>query len=226
MGSGRLQLTENGPGAINLPTSLEQLDSWTTRATHPKTLAQFSSLASLALNREVSIVNTGLPYTKGQLALVLKDSRFEEAARLTVSCERFPYVNFDSPCGRCTSCLYREAALYRVGMGQIDSLRNVQNGDAGKQSLSSSGSIGATALALHISRLDALLASRDPYRALDAEFPRIDEVRIVAPDLGMSDEAIQQMLVALYQEFSKEIGAILKTKVLALPRRPVRAIAS
>ncbi|MGH7963582.1 MAG: hypothetical protein ACRERD_17455, partial [Candidatus Binatia bacterium] len=70
LGSRRLHLTENGPGAINLPSSPEQLDAWTTRATHPKTLAEFAGLAILVLDREIRIVNTGLWKTKGQLVSV------------------------------------------------------------------------------------------------------------------------------------------------------------
>ncbi len=126
LGSGRLQLTENGPGAINLPSSPEQLDVWTTRATHPKTLAAFADLATQVLGHDICIENTGLFKTKGQLAAVLRDSRFREAARLTVSCERFPYANADAPCGGCMSCLYRQIALHRAGMTHIDAERNVR----------------------------------------------------------------------------------------------------
>jgi 7-cyano-7-deazaguanine synthase in queuosine biosynthesis len=226
LGSSRHQLTENGPGAINLPTSFEQLDSWTTRATHPKTLAAFELLASLALDREVRIDNIGLPHTKGQLALVLRDKRFEDAARRTVSCERFPYARSDSPCGRCTSCLYRQAALQRVGMAHIDSSRSGQDSELECQAVSPGRSVAATALAEFVAQLNALLSSDDPYRALDAEYPRIDEVRAVTTAHGISDESVQQMIVDLYREFSNEIGSFLGAEPVAFPQQSVRAVAS
>ena len=224
--SSRLQLTENGPGAINLPTSFEQLDSWTTRATHPKTLAAFESLASLALDREVCIDNVGLPHTKGQLAQVLRDKRFEDAARRTVSCERFPYARSDSPCGRCTSCLYRQAALHRVGMAHIDSIQSDQDSEFECQAVRLRRSVAATALAEFVAQLNALLWSDDPYRALDAEYLRIDEVRAVATAQGMSDEAVQQMILDLYREFSNEIRSFIGAEPVAFPRQPARAVAS
>jgi hypothetical protein len=226
LGSSRLQLTENGPGAINLPTSFEQLDSWTTRATHPTTLAAFEALASLALDREVRIDNVGLPYTKGQLALVLRDKRFQDAARRTVSCERFPYAVSDSPCGRCTSCLYRQAALRRIGIAHIDSPRSGQDSELKCQAVGSRRSVAETALAVFVAHLNGLLSTDDPYRALDAEYLRIDEVRAVLTAQGMSDESVQQMITDLYREFSNEIGSFLGAEPMALPRQPVPAVAS
>jgi hypothetical protein len=221
-----LQLTENGSGAINLPSSHEQLDAWTTRATHPKTLATFADLAGLVLDREIRIENTGLFKTKGQLAAVLKDSRFEEAARLTVSCERFPYANADTPCGGCMSCLYRQIALHRVGMTHIDSERNARRNERLTGTSGQRLGIEASALALQAIRLTTLLSAADPYRELDAEYGRIDEVLQIAPHLEMTGSEVRKSLIGLFREFVAEIDAFHLANVLALPRLEERAVAS
>jgi hypothetical protein len=226
LGSGRLQLTENGPGAINLPSSPEQLDAWTTRATHPKTLAAFADFAALVLGREIRIENTGLFKTKGQLAAVLKDSRFEEASRLTVSCERFPYATADAPCGGCMSCLYRQIALHRVGMTHIDSERNARRNESLTGTSEQRLGIEASALALQAVRLTTLLSAADPYRELDAEYGRIDEVIQVAPHLKMTECEIRKSLIGLFREFVTEIDAFRLANVLALPRLGECAVAS
>jgi hypothetical protein len=86
--------------------------------------------------------------------------------------------------------------------------------------------VDATALALFAARLDELLSSEDPYHALDLEFLRIDEIRSVAPNLGMTDEGVQQMIVALYREFSSEIVAFLRGMPVPFPGRSMHAVAS
>jgi hypothetical protein len=226
LGLGRLQLTENGPGAINLPSSPEQLDAWTTRATHPKTLAVFADLAALVLGRAIHIENTGLFKTKGQLAAVLKDSRFEEAARLTVSCERFPYANADTPCGGCMSCLYRQIALHRVDMIHIDYERNTRRNERLTGALAQRLGIETSALALQAIRLATLLSAADPYRELDAEYPRIDEIIQVTSYLEMTESEARKSLVGLFREFVAEINSFRLANVLALPRLEERAVAS
>jgi 7-cyano-7-deazaguanine synthase in queuosine biosynthesis len=220
---GRLQLTENGPGAINLPTSPEQLDDWTTRATHPLTLELVARLASLVLEREIRVENTGWPETKGELAMLLHDGRFHDAARLTVSCERFPYVNADSPCGNCTSCLYRSMALHRAGVAFIDLQRNAQSKIARS---SDATHVGQAALAISAERMKRLLAAEHPYDVLAAQYRRIDEVVEVAAYLGMTDDAVMNSIVRLYRSFVAEVEEFFSADLAMFPRRHDRAMAS
>lgn len=226
VGAGRLQLTENGPGAINLPSSPEQLDTSTTRATHPKTLAYFEELVSLVLDREIRIVNTGLRKTKGQLALVLQDDRFEEAARLTVSCERFPYANANAPCGTCMSCLYRQMALHRADMSHVDAERNARRKEMMARESRRMSGIASSALALHLAHLRMLLDTADPYRELDAEYERIDEVLQVAESLGVSPDDLKRSMVDLVREFVAEGDSFVRSAVDMIPRSQGYARAS
>lgn len=225
VGPGHLQLTENGPGAINLPTSPEQLDSWTTRATHPKTLACFEELATLVLARDIRIVNTGQFKTKGQLAMVLHDGRFDEAARLTVSCERFPYANANAPCGACMSCLYRQMALHRADMAHVDAERNAQQENEMRRSRQRSG-VAFSALGLHLANLRPLLGAVDPYRELDAEFERIDEVLQVGEGSGIPPTDVKRSIVDLYREFVAEGEALVHANVDSFPQLRVYPRAS
>lgn len=217
IGIGRLRLTENGPGAINLPASPEQLDAWTTRATHPKTLAAVAHIATLVIGQEFFIENTGLFKTKGQLAEQLRDIRFIEPACLTVSCDRFPYFNADAPCGTCMSCLYRQIALHRVGMTYIDNGRQDRRGGNTKAHPRKRLMVEKSALGMHVGKLQAHFASPDPYRELDAEYLRIDEVLSVGAHLGLPDDEVKEGIVDLYREFISEVGAYLHASVRTFP---------
>lgn len=226
VGSGQLRLTENGPGAINLPTSTEQRDVWLTRSTHPATLIAFAKVASLVLDRDIQIHNSGLLLTKGQLALQLRDCRLWEAAQRTLSCERFPYANWNCPCGTCMSCLFRQMALHRAGMAHIDADRHSNIGRAHQPESGRGLDVEMAALGLFAARLEILLSSPAPYHALDVEYRRIDEVRAVAAQLGMTDLGIRTALIALYQEFLNEMCGFLDAsgRIIALPT--AHAIAS
>lgn len=70
-GVDQLCVAENGPGATNLPCTLDQGGARTTRAMHPKTLASFAALASRIIGRSISIKNSGLLSTKAELAKTL-----------------------------------------------------------------------------------------------------------------------------------------------------------
>jgi 7-cyano-7-deazaguanine synthase in queuosine biosynthesis len=221
---GRLQLTENGPGAVNLPTSLEQLDTWTTRATHPMTLESFAHLATVVLECEIRIDNTGWLQTKGELAIAqLHDQRFHNAARLTVSCERFPYSNADSPCGACMSCLYRKMALHAASLGNIDGERKSHSWERDKYA---EVPLGQAALAVFVEQLKRFLFSEDPHDKLSAQYRRIDEVLEVARYLGMTEDAVRNSIVDLYRTFIAEAEAFFSADLTMFPQQRDRAVAS
>jgi hypothetical protein len=137
-----------------------------------------------------------------------------------------PYAKADSPCGRCSSCLHRAAALQHAGMAPIDSSRIGGDGETGRQTTSAKRSVAATAHAVSVARNCQLLSSDDPYRAFDAEYPRIDEARAVAAAQGISDDSFQEMIVNLYREHCHEMGTFLGVDPVALPRQVERAVAS
>jgi len=198
VGGEQLQVTENGPGAINLPGTPDQIGARTTRAMHPKTLALFARLASVVLDRPFSVVNTGLWRTKGELVSSLSDDRLLAAIQHTVSCDRFPYLPVDGACGTCGSCLYRRIALNAAGLAHLDGKR--YDADILHPALPWRGRdlLPLVGLRESIARLRTALGQQRPYAALDAAFATIDDVVAVAPSLGLSENEAQVALVRLF----------------------------
>lgn len=197
-GSGVLHLSENGPGALNLACTRDQTGARATRAVHPKTLALFAELATRVLERPISIVNTGVLNTKGELATILHTGDFASAVRETVSCDRFPYLPVNKACGTCSSCLYRRVALNAVGLDHLDAGRYQDRNFLGDQSCCSElDLIPLHAQRILVERLRPLLASSQPFAALRREFAAIDDAVSVAPSLGMTNALLETAIVRL-----------------------------
>lgn len=210
-GRDTLRVTENGPGAINLPCMPGQLGARATRAMHPKTLGLFADLASVILERRIVITNGGLFRTKGELAEILRDDRFAAAARETVSCERFPYHPAHRGCGTCGSCLYRRIALNAAGLSDLDDGRYSHHDDvdllAPDLRWDRHDIVPLFAQRELVERLRALIATDRPFAALDAAFPTIDDVVSVAPYLGLEEHQAQIELVRLFEAHVRDADA-------------------
>lgn len=123
-GNDRLQIMENGPGAINLAALPYRHRGYlANQATHPVTLERFGRLVSLVLNREFRVVNEGIWHTKAELVRSLYKDQFVDAFRHSVSCERFPYTTANVACGKCAGCLNRMIALHAAGLESLDEKR-------------------------------------------------------------------------------------------------------
>ena len=210
-GRDTLRVTENGPGAINLPCTPDQLGARATRAMPPKTLGLFADLASVILDRRIVITNGGLFRTKGELAEVLRDGRFAAGARQTVSCERFPYRPAHRGCGTCGSCLYRRFALNAAGLSDLDGERYAAHEDAGlldpDLQWDRHDLVPLFAQRELVERLRTMIATDRPFAALDAAFPTIDDVVSIAPTLGLTERQAQVELVRLFATYVREVDA-------------------
>lgn len=112
-----LDVCENGIGAINLPTEFSQTGSHTSRAVHPVFLSRIAKAASLVFGKTLSIRQSALFETKGELLRRTLHPGDAEAINASFSCEIFPNYNAkQSQCGVCPSCLVRRAALNSVGL--------------------------------------------------------------------------------------------------------------
>lgn len=197
-GSGLLYLSENGPGALNLACTPDQAGARATRAVHPKTLALFAELATRVLERPITVINSGLFHTKGELAKILSRGDFAPAVQETVSCDRFPYFPVDKACGTCSSCLYRRVALHAVGLDHLDAERY-----QGRNLLDDPGrSPELDLIPLHaqrilVERLRSLLASPQPFADLRREFLAIDDAISVAPSMGLPEKVLERSIVRL-----------------------------
>lgn len=124
-GAPALVVPENGYISLNVPLTPGRLGTWSTRTTHPHTVATLRRvLHHLGIETPLE-----LPYrfvTKGEM---LRDSRDAGLARVvaeaSVSCAHPASFRFEREparrrkdwphCGTCVPCLIRRAALARVG---------------------------------------------------------------------------------------------------------------
>ena len=175
LGHDRLQVFENGIGAINLPYTLAQFGSQSARAMHPKTLRMAQELASAISGRLFRIDAPGMKLTKGQLiqaAPVAADG----ALAGSVSCDTgfSARVLEHMPCGTCTSCLLRRQALHAAGRSRLD-MR------AGYRSSSIESSFALQAMLWQVSRLRTCLDGEDPWRTLVLEYPELLDATLLTP---------------------------------------------
>lgn len=113
-GLNRVDVLENGVGAIGLPMSGDHWGSRATKAMHPHALALLSELCSLVFGWPFEICNHGIFETKRQLVSRLVGAELAEAVEQSSSCDRATSAGSGEPCGYCTSCIERHVALMGV----------------------------------------------------------------------------------------------------------------
>lgn len=209
-GTDELYVTENGPGAINLPCTLDQVGARATRAMHPKTLALLADVATRVAGRPITITNTGLFSTKGELAKGLLYGDVLPIAHQTVSCDRFPYWSASKACGTCSSCLYRRIALQTIGVDDTEAdrygERDILDPVAWRLGLDR---VPLDAQRILVERLRSCLSSPEPFTALRQEFVAIDDVLAVASTVGMEERDLGSALVRLFGAQVTELDAFM-----------------
>lgn len=121
-----LLMPENGFIALNPPLTDSRLGSCSTRTAHPFFLDRFHEIA-LRLGIVNPIENPLGSKTKGEiLATSSSPGLVNSLASYTVSCahptRRQGWIRRNATqCGYCIPCIYRRAALHRVGLDQGDS---------------------------------------------------------------------------------------------------------
>ncbi len=175
LGHDRLQVFENGVGAINLPYTLAQFRSQASKAMHPKTLCMAQKLGSTISGRPFRIDTPGMKLTKAQL-IQMAPAAADGALASSVSCDtgfsaRVPH---HAPCGACTSCILRRQSLHSAAKAHLDT-------GAGYRARSLEGSFAFQAMLWQVSRLQACLDSKDPWRALVLEYPELLDTSPLTP---------------------------------------------
>ncbi len=113
----RLDVYENGVGAINLPYTDAQLDSQATRATHPVTLRLMSVLLTRVFGASFTVSRPYAFTTKGELCDAMHRAGLARLASRSVSCDGYPQRNVSAAqCGVCPSCLLRRQSLHHAGI--------------------------------------------------------------------------------------------------------------
>ena len=213
-GLDRLDVYENGVGAINLPYTDAQLGSQATRATHPVTLQLLSALITRVFGAPFAVA---LPYaflTKGELCDALREAGLGHLARRSVSCDGYPQRSKrGDQCGVCPSCLLRRQSLHHARLVDDDptslyihDVYNASAPDAYERRFS------LRAMGGQVHHLRRALASERPWVALAARYPELESVAdaLAGPDGGA---AVREALVALYRRYCGEWGAFSASAV-------------
>jgi 7-cyano-7-deazaguanine synthase in queuosine biosynthesis len=197
----RLQVFENGIGAINLPYVRSQFGSQAPKAMHPRTLRMAQSLASAVSGRPFRIDAPGMTATKAQL-IRRAPAAADRALAGTVSCDtgfsaRVPH---HAPCGTCTSCILRRQALHAAGKARLDA-------GAGYRASSLEKSLGLQVMRWQESRLRDCLGQPDPWTALISEFPELLDTAPLTPTevVGLYRSYVQEWQ-DLPEAFRLQIG--------------------
>src|SRR6202034_707550 len=124
-GIDRVEVYENGVGAIGLPYLPNQEGAHTTKAMHPLTLQRMTMLVSCVADQPVVFANPSLWLTKAELCMrIPKEHR--SLVPESESCDTaFSYRGDDFRCGTCTSCLLRRQSLWAAGLGDLDERQTV-----------------------------------------------------------------------------------------------------
>lgn len=118
-----LIIPENGTISINYPLTPSRVSSLSTRTTHPYVLKNTQELLA-DLGLPARIHNPYTFNTKGEMLVKCSNQKFiQRIFQDSVSCGKRGrrQFHFDNPsevnnCGRCMPCIYRRAALNKVGL--------------------------------------------------------------------------------------------------------------
>lgn len=112
IGLNRLTFFENGVISLNLPLCGQVVGGRATRTTHPRVLAGFSHLFSLAFEQPFEVSNPYLEKTKADVVRVLVDQGAAQLIGKSISCAHTWERRADQThCGHCSQCLDRRLAM-------------------------------------------------------------------------------------------------------------------
>jgi 7-cyano-7-deazaguanine synthase in queuosine biosynthesis len=194
LGQDRLQVFENGIGAINLPYTHAQFRSQAARAVHPKTLRMAQELASAISDRPFRIDAPAMTLTKAQL-IRMAPAAADRALAGSVSCDTgfSARVPERAPCGACTSCLLRRQALQAAGKPHLDA-------GAAYRASSLEGSFALQTMLWQVSRLRACLDCDDPWPGLVQQYPELLDATPLTPT----------EVIDLYRSYVREWDQVLE----------------
>ncbi len=107
-----LTFFENGVISLNLPLCGQVVGGRATRTTHPRVLAGFSRLFTLAFDHQFEVTNPYLNKTKAGVVRVFREQNATALIAKSVSCAHTWERRSDAThCGECSQCLDRRLAM-------------------------------------------------------------------------------------------------------------------
>ena len=220
-GALKLELFENGIGAINLPYDGSQISAMNTRSVNPITLLMMEGIVTDILGKHFEITNPFLFSTKGEMCASIKNIDLADVIPLTFSCDGFPVHESGKPqCGVCTSCLLRRLSLAAADISEFDPGEGYgMDFFDGGSSPSFSQLQGLRAMDYQVQCIKDLLLQGRPWTAFSERFPQI---QVVASELahrkGLQRLELSSALLRLYQRHCDEWRTFPATKFLEVSK--------
>ena len=213
LGLRKLEVYENGIGALNLPLNATQFGVDNYRGVHPHTLLLFERLLKVALDVDLQIENPCLFMTKGDMCKSIASIKAGDAVGDTVTCDSFPLrlPNGVTHCGHCTSCILRRLSLRAAGLAPFDNHAKYQHDIFGEyQRLDQRPGFD-----IHLVRQQAwtftkIVNDKHPAAAVYLQFPDLYMTSTeLSAKLGESSSDITAHLVALLSAYVAECDQYL-----------------
>jgi len=135
-----LMIPENGTIALNIPLTPSRRGTCSTRTAHPYYLQLFQRILD-KLGIQTHLLNPLQMMTKGEVVELCRNPELlKHTAPISVSCGKRGHVvhwkrRDASECGKCMPCIYRRAALHKIGLdteiygndicnGEVDPTKN------------------------------------------------------------------------------------------------------
>lgn len=124
LGAQRIEVYENGVGALNVPLMQGMsVSGRTTKGCHPRFLSQMSELGAAVLDRPMSFLLPHSLRTKAELVSVLRPPTLRDLAVSSFSCIHTSPRERGTPrhCGVCAACIGRRQAFVAGGVADDES---------------------------------------------------------------------------------------------------------
>jgi len=216
LGIARFHVYETGIGCLNVPTSVAQIASQSTRAMHPRTFAKFNALTERVLDRPPSVVAPFFFMTKGEMCRLVGDD-LKALAPTCSSCDEGDGHKRDpmEHCGLCTSCVFRRVAISSTAVPDPTRYRDTPCRRHSAYELA--------AFEHHAGELSRVTTFED-LTDLD---PNVRVVCSAVAGTESSDDEARSRVIEMYHRYSAEIQRYLTTarpKLRPRPAHPVREV--
>lgn len=206
-GINKLEIYENGIGAINLPYDKSQVGTMSSRGVNPLSLLKMERFIQTLTKQEFEIKNLYLFETKGEMCEHEAVKNLSKAISLTFSCDGFPVHTAGKPqCGICTSCLLRRLSIEAANLIDFD------NGESYLTDLilptfnpSFVQLSDLRVMEWQYQTIKYCLSSNDIWQSLITEFPMLKSIALELNEFkNLSNEEIQSKILLLFSRYCEE----------------------
>lgn len=203
LGNRRLDLHENGVGALNLPLHDSSVGLDHVRSVHPLTLQVVSAYVGAIFGEPFRVENPSLLKTKAQMCAALAQDRRADLVVRTESCDSY-HRDGVGQCGYCSSCLLRRQTLLASGLDDLTRYV-VTTGKSPRRD----PSVALRAMLSQVERFRTSLLpvgghSPDAWERLTASYPGLDDVVDRSASRHGNPRQMRNGIMSMYRTYVRE----------------------